>query len=118
MPWAQQIWIPTNVDPYNFALKALVQGQVTEDKLYAPPPPGDEAPIKKILLQIIHVYLIWAHKLCNSTFTRDGLLQQHRAMVYNVICKLWRLSCGLLDECNDLDSSPIRQNTPYLYLMW
>ena len=67
-------------------ITASFRAQVAEDKL---PLPRDKAPNKQILRQAISMNLLRALKLRNTVFTREVLVQQHGAVVRNVIA-----SCG------------------------
>ena len=65
-------------------IKASLRAQVAEDKLNAPLP-RDEAPNRQILCQTIRVNLLRALKLRNTVLTGVVLVQQHGAVVRNVI---------------------------------
>ena len=80
---------------------------MAEDKLNVPLP-RDEAPNKQILRQTISMNLLRALKLRNTVFTREVLVQQHGAVVSNVIasCRDSLMAySALLDESDDSDPS-------------
>ena len=69
---------------FQLRIKASFRAQVEEDKLNIPLPglPRDEAPNKQITRQTISMNLLRALKLRNTVFTREVLVQQHGAVVY------------------------------------
>ena len=65
-------------------IKASLRAQVAEDKLTVPLP-RDEAPNEQILRQATRANLTRVLKLRNTMFTQEVLVQQHGAVVRNII---------------------------------
>ena len=72
---------PNKYGSLQLRIKASFRVQMAEDKLNVPLP-RDEAPNKQILRQTISMNLLRALKLRNTVFTREVLVQQHGAVVY------------------------------------
>ena len=75
---------PNKYGSLQLRIKASFRVQMAEDKLNVPLP-RDEAPNKQILRQTVLMNLLRALKLRNTVFTREVLVQQHGAVVRNVI---------------------------------
>ena len=75
---------PNNYGSLQLRIKASFRVEMAEDKDNVPLP-RDEAPNKQILRQTVLMNLLRALKLRNTVFTREVLVQQHGAVVRNVI---------------------------------
>ena len=73
---------PNKYGSLQLRIKSSFRAQVAEDKL---PLPRDEVPNKQILRRVISMNLLRALSLRNTIFTREVLVQQHGAVVRNVI---------------------------------